>query len=300
MIISASRRTDIPAFYGKWFMDKVRKGFCVVRNPFNPQQKYHVPLNPEEAEVLVFWTRYARPFLKYLDELDQRGYRYYFLFTLTEYGYTLEPHLPPYSSRLRSFRQLSDRLDPSRVVWRYDPILIGPEYSYEFHLRQFSQIARDLKGYADTVIISFVDFYAKTCRNLSKAGVQFERHPERRGDRFIAFLRELAEIARSSGFHIQSCGESRDLSHAGVVPGKCIDDARILRAFGLRVPERKDPSQRKTCRCIRSRDIGAYNTCLYGCLYCYATSNSDCAKTFFKTFSYKEDSLNRYTPDMRR
>ena len=281
MIVSASRRTDIPAFYAKWFLNRLRAGFCEVRNPFNPRISTRVSLAPEDVDAFVFWTRYARPFERVLPVLDSAGYPYYFLFTVTNYGRELEPHMPPLEARISSLRRLSERLGPQRVVWRYDPVLVSRRYGFRFHLQQFEKIARALAGAADTAIVSLVDYYRKTKRNLAPLNDAFDEHPERRPD-FGEFVSSLADIARQYGMRIQSCAEEVDLRPYGVAPGKCIDDARLRRVFGIEVDDRKDPHQRPACGCVVSRDIGAYNSCPYGCRYCYATADAAAALRFLR------------------
>ena len=277
MIISASRRTDIPAFYGVWFMNRIRAGYCVVVNPFNPRQITRISLRPEDVDVIVFWTKNAAPFLRYLDELDERGFAYYFLYTLTPYENAIEGNVPPVSQRIETFRRLAERIGTSRVVWRYDPILIGERHSFAWHEERFARLAGQLAGATERVIVSFVDFYQKTERNLAEIPERFVKNPEQEPE-FAPFVRRLAEIAAEHRFEIQSCAEKRDLQVFGIRKGKCIDDDLIRRALGRDVPSKKDPHQRKECGCVVSKDIGAYNTCLYACRYCYATFDYATAK----------------------
>ncbi len=276
MIISASRRTDIPAFYGKWLLNRIRAGYCLVRNPFNPKFTYRVSLRPEDVDAIVFWTRYPVPFLRHLDELEQRGYHFYFLFTVTDYSRGLELHLPTLAARIAAFKRLSARLGPARVVWRYDPILLSRRFSFDFHRRLFEMLTTELAGFTDTVIVSLVDYYRKTLRNLSPIRDELILHPEEHPD-FPQFMRDLAQMAACANMRIQSCAEEVDLRPYGIPPGRCIDNERIRRLFGIEVPGRKDPHQRPQCGCVVSRDIGAYNTCPYGCLYCYATADVETA-----------------------
>jgi DNA repair photolyase len=278
VIISASRRTDLPAFHARWFMDRVRAGYCEVVNPYNSTQRSRIDLRPQEVEVIVFWTRNPAALLPHLSELDRRGYRYYFLFTLVDYPALLEPQAPPLEERLQSFRRLADRLGAGRVVWRYDPIVLSSLTDERFHLVRFRRLAAELRGFTHRAVVSLLDEYPKVRRRLKALepqGLRLLRLPE--GDERLGGLMErLAEEAREQGMEIQSCAEKRDLRAYGIAPGACIDPHLIQKLFGISVPARKDPSQRKACRCAVSRDIGAYDTCGYGCLYCYASNVVSC------------------------
>jgi hypothetical protein len=277
VIISASRRTDLPAFHASWLMNRLRAGFCEVVNPFNPEQRSRIDLAPEAVEVIVFWTRYAAPLLGHLAELDRRGYRYYFLYTLVDYPAILEPHAPPLEKRLESFRRLSRRLGAERVVWRYDPIVLGNLTDVRYHLERFRRLCSELSGQTRRVVVSLLDEYPKVRRRLdglSAGGFRLLRFSE--GDpRLGALMAGLAETARAKGMEIQSCAERRNLRPWGIDPGACIDPQLIRELFGISVPARKDPGQRPACRCAVSRDIGAYDTCRYGCVYCYARSSAE-------------------------
>jgi len=271
MIISASRRTDIPALYAPWFMERIREGYCLVPNPYNRKQVSRVSLAPAEVEIIVFWTRNPRPLLSRLTELDQRGYRYYFQFTLTGYPASLEPHLPPAADLLASFLALSRQVGPQRVLWRYDPILLSDLTDAGYHLRRFRELAEALSGATQRVTISLFDPYPQALRRLRGAGV-WARETQRIDAELADLLRGLSATAGEQGMEIVSCAEPRDLSPYGIPPGKCVDDAYIARVFGLQVPAAKDPHQRPACGCVASKDIGMYDTCAHGCLYCYASA----------------------------
>ncbi len=273
MIVSASRRTDIPAFYATWFMNRIREGYCTVPNPFNPKQVSRISLKPGDVDVIVFWTRYPAPFLPFLRELDDRGYRYYFLYTLMKNPRALDPKRPSHNRSLNTFRNLSQRMGMEKVVWRYDPIVFSTLTDEGFHKETYHRISEELKGYTTRSIISIVDMYRKTkkrIRILEKQGIQIiEPSTENLND----LLKSLSLFARDNHMSIQSCAEKPDLSLYGIPPGKCIDDDLIRKVFDLDVTRRKDPSQRTQCGCVASRDMGMYDTCLFGCVYCYATSS---------------------------
>ena len=278
MIISASRRTDIPAFYAKWFMNRIREGYCTVPNPFNPKQISRISLKPDDVDVIVFWTRYARPLLPFLNELNERGYRYYFLNTLMNNPRVLDPKSPSHKRSLNTFLELSHRMGKEKVVWRYDPIVFCSKTDTNFHKEAYHCIAEKLKGYTNRSIISIVDIYRKTAKRLhllENRGIQITE-PAR--NELNNLMKSLSISAKENGMEIQSCAEKPNISLHGIPSGKCIDDELIRRIFGLDGVRRKDPSQRSACRCVVSRDIGMYDTCLFGCVYCYATAGFDHAR----------------------
>jgi hypothetical protein len=278
MIISASRRTDIPAFYSKWFINRVRQGWCLVPNPFNTNQVSRVPLLPGEVDAFVFWSRNPRPLMKYLDELDDLGFRYYFLFTVIGYPSGIDPGAPPLSASIRTFQQLSARVGRQRTIWRYDPIVLSDLSGTGFHESNFRLVAERLKGATDRCVISFVKPYRKARARMEAAApgasapVDFSSLPVR------TLLNAISGTARENGMEMFSCASEMDFSEFGIYPSRCIDSDLISKLFGVRINPPKDPCQRKECGCAASRDIGMYDSCVFGCSYCYATSNLDRAR----------------------
>jgi hypothetical protein len=280
VIVSASRRTDIPAFYSEWFFNRVAAGYALVPNPFNPNQISRVSLKPADVDAIVFWTRNPGPMLGRLPQLDGAGYRYYFQFTITPYNDDLEPHLPMQPRQIETFQKLADAIGPARVVWRYDPIIISNKTSFAFHEVAFDRMAAKLAGATDTVMISFVDWYKKTKRRMGGLpclGWEIDFEPKT-DPRVASFMQKMAEIAQKYGMTIHSCAESDDFSRFGITQGACVDAGRINKIWGLNLPAKKDPGQREHCLCAPSKDIGVPDTCVHGCLYCYATVNHALAK----------------------
>jgi hypothetical protein len=270
MIISASRRTDIPAFYAPWFMNRLRAGWCRVPNPFNPAQVSEVSLDPGDVEVIVFWTRNALPLLPHLRELEERGYRFYFLYTLMDNPRIMDPGCPPLKSAIKAFQTLAEQIGPDKVMWRYDPIAITSVTDPDYHKRAFRRIAGELRGFTTRCIISNVHAYRKVEKRFREKGIVWKALGEEGlGD----LMRFMAGEAEDRDMEIQSCAQSIELERYGVRHGKCVDDEYIKKVFGIEVSPKKDPSQRKACMCVKSKDIGMYDTCLYGCLYCYATGD---------------------------
>ncbi len=227
MIISASRRTDIPAFYSDWFMNRIREGYALVRNPFNARMVTRVNLSCANVDAIVFWTRNSRPLLKHLDELDRSGYRYYFHYTLNGYPSTLEPRVPPLQDGIAAFKELSKAVGKEKVIWRFDPIILSDITSEEWLCERFESLARDLHPFTSRVNISFVDFYGKVARRLNRitenSGVRFY---DIRGDaeRLLRIASRLSGIARSRSMEISGCAEDVDLTQAGIASGKCVSD----------------------------------------------------------------------------
>lgn len=270
MIISVSRRTDIPAFYAEWFMQRIRAQYCTTVNPFNKKQVSVVSLRPEDVDVLVFWTKNAQPLLPYLHELDELGYRYYFQYTINGYDKIFEPNVPELEECLETFLSLSERIGPEKVIWRYDPLILSNRTDVAYHQKQFSYILKHLHSNTRRVVISIVDDYRKAAinfRRLRMQGIEIELAQEEKMLQLCDFMSRQAAAVQIPIF---SCAETFDLSSCGILPGKCLDSELILRLFGLRTTSEKDKSQRRECGCVKSKDIGAYDTCLHGCAYCYA------------------------------
>lgn len=278
MIISASRRTDIPAFYGEWFINRIRAGTCVTANPFNPAQVQRLSLAPEDVDLIVFWTRDSSRFQPHLPELSDRGYHFYFQYTLTGYGIELEPNCPYWETSISTFRELSDSIGSGKVLWRYDPIIIGGRYSPDFHAANFRRLAEGLRGSTQRVTISLVDNYKKATRRM---GCLLE--PPDEVCELVPMLRELVSIASENDMSIFSCCEPELADLAGISQGACIDGSYIKSELCLDISAGKDKNQRNGCKCLQSKDIGSYNTCLHGCLYCYATTSHGAAEIRHKS-----------------
>ncbi len=279
MIISASRRTDIPAFYADWFMNRIEAGHCLVPNPFNANQISRISLAPADVDALVFWSKDPRPMLEPIRRLDDMGFVSYFLFTLNDYPAIFEPALPPLEQRIETFKLLARTMGTQRVIWRYDPIIISSSTPYPFHEERFSALAQALSGSTERVIVSIIDYYHKTNRRfapLENRGITFDRQAASATE-MADLLAFMSRTAGSLGMEIQSCAEQLDYSDVGVPPGPCIDPELIDRLGGSVSPD-KDRGQRAQCLCATSRDIGVTDTCLHGCTYCYATRSNDLAQ----------------------
>jgi hypothetical protein len=280
VIVSASRRTDIPALYARWFAKRILAGYCTVPNPRNAKQVARVSLLPGDVDAIVFWTRFPRPLFDVLPLLDERSYRCVFQFTITGYGSPVEARTPPLDVAIAAFRELAETRPPGALVWRYDPILIGPAFTPESHVARFRGIAERLQGFARRVVVSLLHPYAKTRRRLGAVhpfGRDLDEDPEQRPE-VPALLRALADVAHAHHMVIESCASPLDWSAVGIGATKCVDDRLLAEIFGGVWPARKDPGQREHCRCVVSRDIGVSDTCTLGCRYCYATISDELAR----------------------
>ena len=266
MVISASRRTDLPNYYMEWFRERLQERFVLVCNPFNRRQVSRISLAREDVDCIVFWSKNPEPLLHCLSDLEE--YPYYLQFTLNPYGRALEPKLPPVKERIQTFLALSHKLGKRRMVWRYDPILLSSSYPAEYHMEQFDRLAAALADAADECVISFLDEYKNTRRNENILNAQTPSTEEMK-----QIAAGISQIAAGYGLQVRSCAEETDFSGCGVLPSHCIDAERIRDISGRPVIGRKDPSQRNACGCAKSVDIGMYNTCPNACLYCYANYN---------------------------
>ena len=264
MIISASRRTDIPAYYSEWFINRVKEKYLYVRNPMNIHQIGKISLDRKVVDGIVFWTKIPIPMLPRLDQLKE--YIYYFQFTLTAYGPEIESGLPSKNIKLiPAFQELSNKIGKERVIWRYDPIFLNERYTMDYHKKYFRVLASKLAGYTEKCTISFLDLYRYTIRNIQPFGIRAPLKEE-----LIELMMEFSMIAKEFGFYIDTCAEEIDLTELGIQHSCCIDAARFEHLGGYRLEAKKDTNQRLICGCMESIDIGTYNTCKNGCIYCYA------------------------------
>ena len=290
VIVSASRSTDIPAFYADWFLERLKAGYSVWMNPFN-QKRYRVSF--ADTRMIVFWSKNPKPMLERLDEMEALGFRqYYFQFTLNDYvAEGLEPNVPTVAERIDTFKRLADLIGKERVIWRFDPLLLSDSLTVDVLLDKIVTIGQELQGVTGKLVFSFADIqtYRKVSKNLSGTTCR-----EFSLDEKIEFAKGLREINLSLGLEMATCAEDIELSEYGIKHNKCVDDDLMMRLFhddaalmkfigaeydmfnGWQIKKsKKDKGQRKTCGCIVSKDIGAYNTCPHLCRYCYANFSDE-------------------------
>ncbi len=280
MIISASRRTDIPAFFSDWFFNRIKEGYLLVRNPMNIHQISRINILPNVVDCIVFWSKNPTRMFKRLDELI--NYDYYFQFTITGYGKKLEPNVINLKRTIDSFKYLSEKIGNKKVIWRYDPIIFTNEYDYEYHINMFHSIAKTLAGKTKKCVISFIDLYKKSVKNMYP-----NKLSEISNNNILEISRILSDISAKYDIELATCAEEIDLMKFGISHGKCIDDKLIYEAFGTQLKIKKDKYQRDECGCVASIDIGAYNTCPHGCLYCYANYDLNQVRNNYRTHDSK-------------
>lgn len=292
MILNASRRTDIPAFYSEWLLNRLREGYALIPNPRNPSRYSRVELTPQVVDCIVFWTKNPAPMLPKLHEVSAMGYPFYFQFTLTPYGRDMERNLPPKKTLLKTFQSLSDLLGPKRVVWRYDPVILTDGMNIGYHLRCFEQMAAALEGYTHRCIFSFLDLYPKVKRFLSGTAAWEMQEPD---------MQRIAEgfsrIAQKHRLRLFTCCEPVDLSRFGVAHASCIDAGMIEDILGCSIRTKKDANQRPACGCAESVELGTYDCCPHGCRYCYATSSAEAIQKNVALHDPKSPVLIDWLPD---
>ncbi len=266
MIISASRRTDIPAFFSDWFFNRIEEQYAYVRNPINTHQVSRIDLSPDVVDCIVFWSKNPKPMLPRLNQL--RDYMYYFQFTLNAYEQDMEQRIPALQERIDTFRTLAELLGKQRIIWRYDPIIVNAKYSIDRHIKQYAHIADQLCGYTEQSIISFVDLYPGISSRIKKQDIHTLTQTEK-----TTLAKELSVIAHAHDLTIETCAEDIDLSACRIEHARCIDDRLIARLLGCSLDVGKDKNQRLECGCVSGIDLGSYDTCQNDCVYCYANHN---------------------------
>lgn len=276
VIISASRRTDLPAFHMDWFINKYKQGDMIWQNPFNPKQQKKICF--DQTRLIVFWSKNPESLLKHISFFKNRSLNYYVLYTLNNYPVMFEPSLPSLNMRIDLFKKLTDSIGKGKVIWRYDPILLTEEIDTEYHYKTISQTADSLNGYVQRVIVSFLQYYPKVKKRLQKKNIKFTC-PDRNKKKRI--LKEIKALLSPYNIEIMTCAEelnaNQELEPLGILKGRCIDPLLLKKYFSSDETLmqyiyniKEDKGQREHCGCIKSIDIGRYNSCSFKCLYCYA------------------------------
>lgn len=309
IIVSASRSTDIPAFYADWFFRRLDVGYSAWTNPFNGVRSF---VSYENTRFIVFWSKNPRPLLEHLDKLksNRRNINCYIQYTLNDYEREgLEKGVPPLDNRIDTFKRLVEKLGPGHVIWRFDPMILTDRISVDDLLKKVENIGDQLKGYTEKLVFSYADIaaYKKVKVNLQNSGVNYHEWSE---DEMIQFASALSNLNKKWNYVLATCGEKINIEQFGIVHNKCVDDDLIIRHayndkilmnflgarienVGFWVPENsfevapgvvavkskknKDSGQRPFCGCISSKDVGEYNTCPHRCEYCYANASKNAA-----------------------
>ncbi len=264
MILQTGMRTDIPAFYSQWFINRIKAGYVLVRNPYNPSSVTRYEINPDVVDLIAFCTKNPAPMLKYMDVLKPYG-QYWFV-TITPYGKEIEPNVPDKRQVLEDFKTLSKFVGVDSIGWRYDPIFINDKYSIDFHIETFEQMARELSGYTKTCIISFIDLYKKVIKNFPQACMVEKEKRLKIGKAF-------AEIGRQYDITIKACAEGDELAPFGIDCNGCLTQEVYETVLHTKLDMPKIKGQRNECACFFGNDIGAYDTCRHFCKYCYANTD---------------------------
>lgn len=298
LIISASRATDLPAFHTRWFLNRLSSGYCLWKNPFNAVQNQYVSF--KKCRLIVFWSKNPMPLLPHLSHLENLGLQFYFQFTLNDYeAEGLEPGLPPLAERIATFRILAKRLGPERVIWRHDPIILGAGLDVEAILQKIQRLAAQIASHTSRLVFSFVDFYRKTERNLGRIHPGFRPPTD---EEATAIARGLAKLP----LPVYSCAEN--LAHTGIRPSSCIDPGLVKKLcpdLVQSIPTKKAPvaiplsllpsaqniPREKLCGCIPAKDIGAYDSCRHGCVYCYACNSMGSVRAKLSGMDENSESL---------
>lgn len=262
MIINSGTRTDIPAFFHKWFLNRIEEGFVISKNPYN-NQLYKYNFNPKTVDVLCFCSKNPKPLVKHLDELSD--YKQFWFVTITPYDKDIEVNVPSYKKVIKTFKQLSDNLGVNCVSWRYDPIFINEKYSLDYHIDKFEEMASELYEYTSDCTISFIDLYQKVLRNFPEAR---EVTTEER----LVIGENFSKIANEYDISMKTCVEGTLLDQFGFDSTGCMTQQVLEKAIGNNLKVPKGKYHNRECNCLMGRDIGLYNTCLHGCRYCYASN----------------------------
>ena len=275
MIIQTGMRTDIPAFYSKWFLNRIKEGYVLVRNPYNERQVTRYRLAPDVVDLIAFCTKNPAPMLPYMNVLKPYG-QYWFV-SITPYGKDIEPNVPDKEKVMDDFKKLSDIVGVDSMGWRYDPVFIDETHSVEWHITEFEKIAENLCGYTKSCVISFIDIYKKVERNFPEAREVSKSDRNTLG-------KELIKIAKNYGMTIRPCAEGDELAPYGADCSGCMTVNTFETALHacLNVPNRKTNQRNGQCACLLGVDIGAYDTCGHLCKYCYANSNAELVKENMK------------------
>lgn len=264
MILQTGMRTDIPAFYSRWFANRLKEGFVLVRNPYNPENITRYKISPDVVDLIGFCTKNPAPMFEYMDLL--KAYGQYWFVTITSYGRDVEPNVPPKEKVMEAFRKLSDIVGINSISWRYDPIFIDGKYTLERHIADFEKVAKYLAGYTKVCVISFIDLYKKVLRNFPQ--VNEVDHADR-----LSIGKAFVEIGRKYGITIKPCAEGRELERYGADCSGCMTIPTYETALGMKLNAPKKKALRSECSCLLGSDIGEYDTCGHLCRYCYANND---------------------------
>lgn len=273
MIINTGMRTDIPAFYSKWLLNRIKEGFVYVRNPYYKNQVTKYSLNPNVVDCLAFCTKNPHPLSSNLDKLD--SFKQFWFVTITPYGKDIEPNVPDKKQVIDDFKELSNHIGKQAVALRYDPILINEKFDVDMHIKCFDKLLKESKGFTEDCTISFLDLYEKVKRNAP--GLRPPTAEEQ-----IKIAKAFSKIGKENNITIHACCEKEQLKEYGLDITGCMSQEIVEKAIGSKLKAPKNNSKRSECNCLMGNDIGSYNTCMHLCKYCYANANQTLVKENIK------------------
>lgn len=282
MILNTGNRTDIPAFFSDWFYSRIQKGYVCVRNPYFPNQVTKYRLDPQVIDIICFCTKNPKPMLSRLDLI--KDYKQFWFVTITPYNQSIEPHVPNKNEIIRSFIELSKKIGSHCIGWRYDPIFLNDYYTIDYHLHIFEKMCQKLSDYTHQCVISFIDLYQKTKKNFKDVQEVNENDQ-------IYLCQKFVEIGKRYHIEIYTCHENETLKTTGVHTSGCMNQQIIEKALDCSLKLPKISEARQGCRCLLNNDIGVYNTCLHGCLYCYANYDRSTVLNNYKKHNKKSPFL---------
>jgi hypothetical protein len=286
-IVSASRRTDIPAFYADWFISRIHEGYVLYPLPHSDKLKY-LELTSENVECIVFWSKNYEKLITYFNILDQKGFDYYFHFTINNYSNQLEVNTISTEKAIEQVKRLADHKSPEHVLWRYDPIITTKDMNINYHLYNFETLAAKLQGLTSRCYIEFVDMYRKVERNFNNIDLSYTPLSQQQKYKLTS---GLASIASNYGIEVYACCDNSLVSEV-VQQAHCIDPELVVKLTGRTINYNFAPT-RNDCGCVKSIDIGEYGSCLHGCLYCYACENIEASKQFYNNFEHTAAAMDK-------
>ena len=265
MIINTGGRTDTVQYYTPWLLGRFEAGYVLSRNPMFQNKVTRYELTPNKVDCVVFCSKNYTPILPHISKITGR-FHTYFHYTITAYGKDIEPGVPGIDESISTLINLSEIIGAGRIAWRYDPVLLTNKHTVRRHLETFEHMASRLCGHIDRCIFSFVEMYKKLHTYMPDLIPLTVKEMD-------VLAAGLGAIAAKYNIPIQACGTNGDYTRYGISPSGCITLNMIERANGTQFRNLKHKGLRRGCHCIESRDIGAYDTCLNGCKYCYANTN---------------------------
>lgn len=270
MIINTGGRTDTVNYYSDWLLNRFKEGFVYSRNPFYPSQVYKYILSPDIVDCVIFCSKNYKPILNRFHEISDR-FNVFCFYTITVYDKDIEPNVPSIDESIETLIKLSKIIGKEKISWRYDPVLLTTKYTIDRHLQTFEYMAKELSPYVSFCIFSFVEMYKKLSKNMPEI-IPFTQEDK------IQILKNFGEISRKYNLKIQTCADQEDYTAYGISHSGCITTEVLSNALGIKFKKMPHNGNRRNCKCMPSRDIGAYNTCPNGCKYCYANSDPEIAK----------------------